>query len=707
MQQYVISIDVGGTFTDCVVIGEDGRTAAAKARSTPADNFRSGFFDSIGAAAAELGLDATQALQQAVRISHGSTVATNIMVQGSGAQVGLITTKGHEGTLRLAKGMGRIHGEPAENLLHIAKARHPIPLVARELTIGVTERVDVDGDVIIALDEDEVRAALETFRAAGVEAIAVGLLWSFANPAHELRVRELVEESGLDVFLSLSHEVSPTLGEFERFTATVINAIVGPRTAAYLTDVESELGRRAYAGPFQIMQCNGGTTIPSLVRDQPVMMIGSGPVGGLTACAQAAQQAGSDNIIATDMGGTSFEVGLVVDGAPLVQEETVVEKYVYRIPKLDVTSIAAGGGSVAWIDEVNGTLQVGPKSAGADPGPACYGFGGTEATVTDANLLIGYIAPEPTFGSGAEGGFRLDRRAAEAAVGALADRLGLPLLQVARGIVDVIENKMAALIGNEVIGRGFDPRDFVAAVYGGAGALHSYAYAAELGIRSVYVPGRLAPFWSAFGISSSDVQHSYEQNLKMLPPFAAAQLAGLFDELAATAREALAQEGFDEGSTRVERTLRMRYEGQGHDLRVGVPDGPIDERVVDEVVGRFSGLYEERYGQATQLPEARVEIVSASVQGYGVVPKHPRLAEGAATGAASEGDAAKAPREVCWERTGATVSTSVFDGLRLGAGARVGGPALIDLPDTTLVVGPGQHVTRDELGDFQLFFQEA
>ncbi len=415
------------------------------------------------------------------------------MVQGSGARVGLVTTKGHEGTLRLAKGMGRIHGEPAENLLHIAKARHPVPLVEPELTIGVRERIDVDGEAIIAPDEDEVRAALHGFREAGVEAIACGLLWSFANPAHELRVRELAGEAGLDVFLSLSHEVSPTLGEFERFTATVINAIVGPRTAAYLADVESELERRSYGGPFQIMQCNGGTTTPSLVRDRPIMMIGSGPVGGLTACAQA-QQAGSDNIIATDMGGTSFEVGLVVGGAPLVQEETVVEKYLYRIAKLDVTSIAAGGGSVAWIDEVNGTLQVGPRSAGADPGPACYGFGGTEPTVTDANLLIGYIDPESTFGSGEEGGFRLDREAAEGAVGALAERLGLPVLQVARGIVDVIENKMAALIGNEVIGRGFDPRDFVAAVYGGAGALHSYAYAAELGIRSVYVPGRLAPF---------------------------------------------------------------------------------------------------------------------------------------------------------------------------------------------------------------------
>lgn len=707
MEQYVISIDVGGTFTDCVIIGDDGRTAAAKARSTPADNFRSGFFDSIGAAAAELGLDSPQVLQQAIRISHGSTVATNIMVQGSGARIGLITTKGHEGTLPLAKGMGRIHGEPAENLLHIAKARHPAPLVAPELTIGVTERVDVDGDVIIALDEGEARAALEAFREAGVEAIAVGLLWSFANPAHELRVRELAAEAGLEVFVSLSHEVSPTLGEFERFTATAINAIVGPRTAAYLSDVESELERRAYGGPFQIMQCNGGTTTPSLVRDRPVMMIGSGPVGGLTACAQATAAAGSENIIATDMGGTSFEVGLVVDGAPLVQEETVVEKYLYRIPKLDVTSIAAGGGSVAWIDDVNGTLQVGPKSAGADPGPACYGFGGTEATVTDANLLIGYIDPESTFGSGEEGGFRLDREAAEAAVGALAERLGLPVLQVARGIVDVIENKMAALIGNEVIGRGFDPRDFVAAVYGGAGALHAYAYASELGIRSVYVPGRLAPFWSAYGISSSDVQHSFEQNLKLLPPFAASDVADVFESLAGASREALGAEGFGENSTRLERTLRMRYEGQGHDLRVSVPEGTVDDGVLADVVERFSRIYEERYGQATQLPEARVEIVSADVQGFGVVPKHPRRAAAESEGATTVEDAAKPPREVCWERTGEAVSTVVYDGLKLPAGAQVDGPALIDLPDTTLVVGAGQRVDRDDLGDFQLYFEEA
>ncbi|MBO0849270.1 MAG: hydantoinase/oxoprolinase family protein [Pseudonocardia sp.] len=704
MAGYVISIDVGGTFTDCVVIGETGRATAAKARSTPSDNFKTGFFASIEAAAAQLGLDPTELLRDTVRISHGSTVATNIMVQRGGASVGLITTKGHEDTLRLAKGMGRIHGEPAENLLHIAKARRPVPLVPAERAIGVTERVDVDGDVVIRLDEDEARAAIARLAEAGVEAIACGLLWSFANPVHELRIRELIAEAGVDVFVSLSHEVSPSLGEFERFTSAAINSIVGPTTASYLADVEAELARRRYDGPFQIMQCNGGTTTPRMVRRYPIMMIGSGPVGGLTACAQACEQIGSRNIIATDMGGTSFEVGLIVDGAPLVQEETVVDKYVYRIPKLDVTSIAAGGGSIAWIDEINGTLQVGPRSAGADPGPACYGFGGTEPTVTDANLLIGYIDPETTFGSGGQSGFRLDRDAAHAAVEALAKRVGLPTLEVARGIVDIIENKMAALIGNEVIGRGFDPRDFVAAAYGGAGPLHAYSYAAELGLRSVYIPGRLAPFWSAYGISSSDVRHSLEQNLKMLPPFDVEALAEVLAAPRGRARELLAEEGFAEDAMRFEHNLRMRYEGQGHDLRVPVPAGRLDADAMESVVERFNALYEERYGPATQLPEARVEIVSATCEGFGDVPKHPRRPGDKIT-QATPNDARKPSREVYWDRGGTAVSTPVFDGLALAEDALVSGPALIDLPDTTVVIRAGQQVHKNAYGDYELFFE--
>lgn len=471
MRKYVLSIDVGGTFTDCVVIDDAGQVTIAKARSTPSDNFKSGFFASIEAAAAQLGVDPAEVMENAIRISHGSTVSTNIMVQRSGARVGMITTKGHEGTLHLAKGMGRIHGEPVENLLHIAKGRKPVPLVPPDMILGVAERIDVDGDVIIGLDEEEVQEAIARLRDAGVEAIACGFLWSFANPVHEQRVRELIEESGLDVYTSLSHEVSPSLGEYERFTATAINAIVGPSTEAYLADVEAELQERRYAGPFQIMQSNGGTATPEKVKKYPILLIGSGPVGGLAACAQASEYLGSENIIATDMGGTSFEVGLVVDGAPLVQEESVIDKYVYRIPKLDVTSIGAGGGSIASVDEINETLQVGPRSAGADPGPACYGFGGTEPTVTDADLLIGYIDPDSTFGSGSQSGFGLDREAAYAAVGALAERVGLPVIEVARGIVDIAENKMTNLIENELVGRGFDPRDFVATAYGGAGPL--------------------------------------------------------------------------------------------------------------------------------------------------------------------------------------------------------------------------------------------
>lgn len=707
MQEYVLSIDVGGTFTDCVIVEESGQVTATKARSTPSDNFKTGFFRSIEAAAAQLGVDSIEVMENAIRLSHGSTVATNIMVQRSGARVGMITTKGHEGTLQLAKGMGRIHGEPAENLLHIAKGRKPLPLVSPDLIMGVTERIDADGDVIIDLDEEEVWEAITGLRNAGVEAIACGFLWSFANPVHEQRVRQLIEESDLHIYASLSHEVSPALGEYERFTATVINSIVGPNTEAYLADIESELQERRYAGSFQIMQCNGGTATPENLKKYPILTIGSGPVGGLAACVQASDYMGSENIIATDMGGTSFEVGLVVNGAPLVQEETVIDKYVYRIPKLDVTSIAAGGGSIAWIDEINGTLQVGPRSAGADPGPACYGFGGTEPTVTDADLLIGYIDPDTVFGSGSQSGFGLDQEAAYTAVSALAERMGLPTLEVARGIVDIIENKMANLIESELVGRGFDPRDFAATAYGGAGPLHAHSYAAELGIRSAYIPGRLAPLWSAYGISSSDVRHSFEQDLKMLPPFNAKVLADVFESLRGRARETLEVESFDEQTMQFEQSLRMRYEGQGNDLRVALPNDDVNDGTIESVVRHFNELYEERYGSATQLPEARVELVSAICEGFGNVTKHPRLEEDSAARAGAVQDAEKRPRDVYWDRSGEPVSTRVWDGIKLQPGATVAGPTIIDLPDTSIVARAGQRVHKNPYGDYELFFEEA
>lgn len=707
MPRYVVSVDIGGTFTDCVVVDGEGATTTAKARSTPADNFQSGFFESIEAAAAKRGLDAEDLLEDAVRVAHGSTVATNIMVEKGGADVALITTKGHEDTLDLTKGMGRIHGEPPENLLRIANARKPDPLVPESSIFGVTERIDSDGDVVVELDEAEVRDAIEAIREQGADAIAIALLWSFENDEHERRVAELIEESGFDGYVSRSSNVSSSLGEYERFTATAINSIVGPETAASLAEIESELRRRDCDAPFYLMHCNGGTNTVEESRSRPVMMIGSGPVGGLTASAQARENIGNENLIATDMGGTSFEVGLVVDGEPLVEDETVIDKYKYSIPKLDVTSIGAGGGSIASIDEVNGTLQVGPESAGADPGPVSYDPGGEAPTVTDADLLLRYIDPEATFGSPATGSFTLDTAAAEAAIGELGDQLGLSPLDTAKGIVEVAENKMANLIENEVLGRGFDPREFTLVSYGGAGPLHASGYAEQLGI-DVYIPGTIAPLWSAYGISSSDVKHSIEENVKLYEPIDPEAVRSLFARLEQQGRAELADGGFDDSDIRFDRRLRMRLEGQVHTLSIPMPDddireaGDIDEAAIDRVVERFNRMYSERYGPATRLPEARVEVVGATCDALGTVDTYTRAAA-----AGDGGSPETTSREVYWDRGAEPVETTVYDGATLAHGWTVEGPTIVDLPDTSIVVQPGQQIRKNRYGDYEIEVESA
>jgi N-methylhydantoinase A len=384
-------VDIGGTFTDCVLVGDDGRVAYGKALSSPADRFRSGFFGAIDAAAAQAGLEPGAIYHRMDRlISHGSTVATNIVVERKGARIGLIATKGFEDTTRIMRGMGRATGEPPETVLRVAETHKPEPLVPPH---GVNERIDSEGLEVVALDETEVTAAAQTLVAEGVDAIAIAFLWSVRNDAHEQRARALVEAAAPGVFVTVSSEISKAVGEYERFVATLINAYVGPVTSRYLHGVQDRLNEIGFTGELHIMQCHGGMVPLGVGADRPIFTIGSGPVGGLVGCARICQELGTGDVIASDMGGTSFDIGIIKDGEPLAADETLLGKFRYRVPALEVISVGAGGGSVAWIDPHGGGLRVGPESAGSLPGPACYARGGLEPTVTDADLVLGYIAP--------------------------------------------------------------------------------------------------------------------------------------------------------------------------------------------------------------------------------------------------------------------------------------------------------------------------
>jgi N-methylhydantoinase A len=700
------AVDIGGTFTDCIIVADDGRVAYGKALSSPADDFQSGFFGSLEAAAGQLGHTSEELFDSLLKlISHGSTVATNIVVEERGARVGLLTTIGHEDTLEMMRGVGRITGEPPENILKITETFKPTPLVARDRVAGVVERIDSTGKVLVELDEEALRESVRALVADGCDAFAVCLLWSIQNPDHERRVREVIAEVAPDAFVAVSHEISKSVGEYERTVATVINALVGPRTSQYLEKLDGRLDELGFEDGLMLMQSHGGMVPLHDGRRLPVLTIGSGPVGGLVGTQRLARDLGVADVIATDMGGTSFDVGLIKDGEPLFALDTTLGKWNYRVPAVEVLSIGAGGGSIAWVDPGGSSLRVGPHSASSNPGPACYGKGGTEPTVTDANLVLGYVDPEVVFGTAADGrSIHPDRELAEAAIARVAEPLGLSVLDAALGIVEIAETKMANLLENVVIGRGFDPRDFLLVSYGGGGPLHAAGYARALGIDKIAIPGEVASVWSAFGIALSDVRYQAEHDVALLSPFDPAALSRSFEELENDLLQRSAGERTRSGAeVEIRRFARMRYEWQRNEIEVALPLGDLDEAAVEAATADFRETYGARYGSAALLPGARMEITNLRAEiliPLGASSAARQTGQGGAGGA-------KSPRPVAFERGVEPQMTEVFDGNSLAPGQIVRGPTVVDLPTTGIVVPAGAAVERSAAGDFVLTFEEA
>ena len=415
---YSIGVDIGGTFSDCVAINDQGQVYHGKALSTHATNPVDGVMEGLARLADEAGETVESLLAATKEFSHGTTIGTNLMVERKGARVGIVSTKGHGDALRIMRGRGRTAGIATDLLLNVRATDKPAPIVPDRDIVEVAERVLADGSVLASLDDDAARAVLRPLLEQ-VDAVAIALLWSFRNPVHEQRLRDLIHEIRPDVYVSLSSDTAPRLGEYERTVATVMNSYVGPASSRYLEDLETTLQENGLTTPVFIMQSNGGVLPVPVARRRPVQTIGSGPAGGLAATELIARRAGHRNVIATDMGGTSFEVGLLVDGRPVLTSEKVIDQYTFKIPQLDLRSIACGGGSIASVDPHSGGLRVGPESAGSYPGPACYGVG-TLPTVTDADVVLGFIDPDRFLGST----MSLDKDASIAAVQKLADETG-------------------------------------------------------------------------------------------------------------------------------------------------------------------------------------------------------------------------------------------------------------------------------------------
>jgi N-methylhydantoinase A len=695
-QVFHIGIDIGGTFTDCVLIGagapRGGAYQAAKALSTkgdPADGVLAALTELAGGA----GLSLADLLARTERIGHGTTIGTNAVLERAGARVGLVTTAGHGDALAIMRGHGRVAGRGIEEVFAVRGTSLPAPLIVPGAVLELHERVDASGKVVVALDEGRATDAVAAFIAEyELESVAVAFLWSFARPEHELAAEKIIRRVAPGVFVSLSSRVSPRLGEFERTVAAVLNGYVGPSCTSYLDALGSRLSASGLTVPLLLMQSSGGVVPAAVAAEVALGTLDSGPTAGLTGVAALAAAHGHRNVVATDMGGTSFDIGLVVDGLPVVADESVIDQYTYRLPHLDVRTTACGGGTIARRDPQTGALRVGPDSAGSEPGPACYRRGGARPTVTDADVVLGLLRPDSFLG----GRMPLDSSASRAAVGALADSLGLGLDETAAGIISVNNLHAATLIRQQTLERGLDPRDFVLYAYGGAGPVHAFGYAAEIGVREVLIPlGNGASTLSAYGIAAGDLTWFTETETSLLAPFADAELARQLAGAAERARTLMLSAGV-EAEPRLEAWALMRYQEQlMHSLEVPFDPAGLDgsptgtSGLAERLAADFTGEYARRYGASAASAFQAAEIFGLRIRAR--VPAAPA----AVSAAAVPPEDASRPAEVFWPDAGQRLVTRVYDGSRLGDGSVLSGPALVELSHTTVAVPRGASLIAD------------
>jgi N-methylhydantoinase A len=668
-----LAVDIGGTFTDLVLRDENGRERTYKTSSTPKDP-SDGFFAGIDLIAADFGLDRRGLLSRIDAILHGTTITTNALLTGATARTGLLTTEGFRDVLLARQG----HRENQFN----SKASPPPSLVPRELIVPVRERVDRSGRITLPLDEEAVRAAAALFREKNVAAVAVSFLFSFFHDAHERRAGEILAEELPGVFISLSSRVAPEVRFYERTSTTVLNAAVGPVLDRYLSRLAARLAGEAFDRPLYVMQSNGGVVRLANAAARAVNTLLSGPAGAPPAAADRAAALGIDNVMAIDMGGTSFEVSLSRKGRTEVSSSGEIGGHPISTPLLDISTIGAGGGSIAWVTP-GGLMRVGPQSAGAHPGPAAYGRGGVEATVTDANLVLGYLNPAKFNASVA-----LDSDRAHRAVAAIGERLGLSTEHTAAGVYRTINAAMTDSLRLATIRKGLDPRDFAIVAAGGAGPLHAAALARDLDIPLVVVP-RNASVLCAGGMLLTDYTRFYVRTLPVTDPAdPQLDLDQEFSELEKRAIQEFTEEGIHASRLAFERSADLRYVNQVHEI-----SAPFTADAAS-LVALFHQQHRERFGHAQ--PNDPVEIINVRL-----------LARGAVSDAKETRSQAEFARERPPERrkawfAGGFRNVPVYDGEALGAQREIDGPALVELPTSTIVVPEGFRLVASPTGDYLL-----
>jgi N-methylhydantoinase A len=696
---YLVGIDIGGTFTDCAIVDRAGKLLTTKVPSTPGD-FSRGMMDALGAGAQALGLELGRFCRDIAFLSHGTTVGTNTIIQKKGAKVGLITTRGHEDAIHIMRGSRGYAGRDIRKVVHFPETSKPQPIVPKRLIRGISERVDCFGEIVVSLNEQEAENAVRSLLDEGVEALAICFLWSFRNPAHELRVKELVRKIKPGVFVTCSYDIAPKWGEYERVTATALNAYLGPVMAGYLEKIDQSVKDLGYRHGLQITQCGGGTVPVERAGEAPLLTLDSGPVSGVTASMFLGAAMGEKNVITTDMGGTSFDVSIIYEGKPAYSFVTNTDQYDYFLPKVDLQAIGAGGGSLARAHPETRTLTVGPDSAGAFPGPVCYGRGGKIPTVTDAQLVLGYLDPENFAG----GRMVLDKESALRAIAELGARIGMKPLECAAGICRIVELQMADVIRKVTVEKGYDPRDFVLFAFGGAGPAHAGVFAQELGVRKIIVPQRkAASTWCAFGAAAADVLHIFEHSEILVTPAPAKRINDALERLEKKAVQIMASEGIARNRQRFEFSLDVRHRGQINEVEVPLSATRLPERYEEDLRKRFVERYEKLYGRGSALAGAQLEIVVARLRARALTPR-PKLVRASRASGAIPGKAQRKPRPIYWPDLGKLRATPVFDGEKLAIGNRIKGPAIVETADTTVVVHPGRTLRLDALGNFEITF---
>jgi len=679
---YRLGVDVGGTFTDLLLVNEKtGKTWSAKVPSTPADQ-SIGVLNGIERVCERAGIEPTEI----DHVMHGTTVATNTVLTGTGARCGLVTTKGYKQVLQIARSFvpGGLGGWVIYN--------KSLPMAPLACTIEADERVSAKGEVVRKLDEDALRASLRSLRAKKIEALTVSLINAFANTAHELRVRQIANEELPDIPVSLSSDVVPEMQEYERTVTTVANSYVRPRVDRYVKNLQAKLAKASSKVKLHILRSDGGLASSSSAAEYPVNMLMSGPAGGVTGALWVAVQAGFPNLLTADVGGTSTDVALIQNGAPRLRRETTVGDVTVRASSVDIRTVGAGGGSIAHVPELTKALRVGPQSAGADPGPAAYSRGGTEPTATDANIVLGYLPEMQKLG----GDMALDRELAHKAVKNIADSLKLSVKDAALGIYNIVNENMVGALRLVSVEQGYDPRDFALISFGGAGPLHSNALSKLLGSWPSIIPpgpGVLCALGDATTAVRDERSRTY---VRKFSDTSAKEIEKILKALAAEASAGIEKEGVPKSQITTSYQVDLRYRGQGLRLTVGIDLKDLQKNGLKAISDQFDEEHKRLFTFALPL-EHELVTLRAAVQGEGIKISRQIVAKGGPDPKAAAVGKQKAYME------GKDVTATVYDRARLKAGNKLAGPAIVVEMDSTTVILPKHTGTVDKFGNILIY----